>query len=57
MFRVYREAHDKPLDFFTYTEFSNYRLKIRADGYKVFYSHTVLITSRDYIYCYQLRRI
>lgn len=56
MFRVYQEAHDKPLDFFTYNEFSSYRSKIARDGYKVSYAYTVRISSRDYIYCYQLRR-
>lgn len=56
MFRVYQEAHEKPLEFFTYNEFANYRVKIARDGYKVSYAFTVRLTSRDYIYCYQLRR-
>lgn len=56
MFRVYREAHEKPLEFFSYNEFANYRVKIARDGYKVSYAFTVRLTSRDYIYCYQLRR-
>ena len=56
MFRVYQEANEKPLEFFTYNEFANYRVNIARDGYKVSYAFTVRLTSRDYIYCYQLRR-
>lgn len=56
MFRVFRD-NEPALQFLTYNEFSNWRIKAAVDGFKPTYSHTVRLRGGDYIYCYQLRTI
>lgn len=56
MFRVFRD--DEPtLEFLTFNEFSNYRIRAAAQGFKPVYSHSVRLRYNNYIYCYQLRRL
>lgn len=56
MFRVCCDG-DKTLEFLTYNEFSNYRIRAARDGYKPYYSHSVRLRGNTYIYYYQLRTI
>lgn len=54
MFRVFRDR-EKTLEFLTYNEFSNWRIKMAGQGFKPVYSHTIRLQSGVYIYYYQLR--
>lgn len=56
MFRVFLEG-DKKLEFWSYNEFSAWRLKAAAEGYKPHYVCSVHIRCGEYVYCYQLRKI
>ena len=55
MFRVYIGDNKYHYNFYTHNAFSDWRVRMAAAGYKVYYSHMVK-KHGVYIYCYQLRR-